>query len=66
MGQAGIRVCLVLNSLIIIVTRKVSKWHHLKCCMAENAGHHCFGTKQGKVKFLGQKFYKRQKNRYKQ
>ena len=59
MGQAGIRVCLVLNSLIIIVTRKVLRWHRLKCCMAESVGHHCFGIKQGKVKSLDQKFYNR-------
>ena len=26
------------NSLIIIATRKVLRWHHLKRCMAESAG----------------------------
>ena len=48
MGQVGIRVCPMLNSLIIIATRKVLRWHHLKCYMAESAGHHYFGIKRKK------------------
>ena len=56
MGQAGIRVCLMLNSLITLVTRKVLRWHYLKCCMAESAGHHCFGIKQGKARFWSRSF----------
>ena len=47
-GQVGIRVYPMLNYLIIIATRKVLRWHHLKCCMAESAGHHYFEIKQGK------------------
>ena len=36
------------NSLIIIATRKVLRWHRLRRCMAESVGHHCFGIRQGK------------------
>ena len=45
------KVCHIQSSLIIIVIRRVSKWHLLRYCMAGNARHHCFGVKLGKVKF---------------
>ena len=47
-GQVEIRACPMLNSPIIIATRKILKWHHLKRCMTESAEHHYFGIKWGK------------------
>ena len=54
MEQVGIRVCPMLNSLIIIATRKVLRWHHLKRCMQKvqdttvlesNGGKSCLWTR---------------------
>jgi hypothetical protein len=42
------------NSPIIIATKRVSRWHRLRHCMAGSAEPHCFRIKQGKVKSLDQ------------
>jgi hypothetical protein len=64
MVEAGIRVCLMQNSHITTVTRQVEKWHHLKHFMDKSVEHRFIGIRPEKVKFLVQKFSKKQKSKY--
>jgi hypothetical protein len=38
--KAGIRIYYVLNSLVTIVIKRVSRWHQLKCYTDVGAVHH--------------------------
>jgi hypothetical protein len=52
MEVVGIRVYLMQSSLIIIATKLVSRWPHLKLYMAENAELCCSRIKQERAKCL--------------